>query len=169
LSCLLLLLLWLWRQEVGIAARARARGARAGWGARRQRLAAEAAVAGAQANAEKAALAQSSQAGQQLRCGGALLLESDNDDEEIFMRWLQMVSPKRLVSCWVAVGAVCQRVPALLTPTAPQPLAVMDRCARCSGGGGRRWRSSGAALRAAGGRVCGCSRSEKKKLKKLER
>ena len=79
--------------EDGTSSRAQARAMRAGLGAREQRLAAKEAVDKARANATESALAQATQAGELLRPGGALLLESDSDDEDIFMQWLQMVCP----------------------------------------------------------------------------
>ena len=79
--------------EEGTSSRAQTRAMRAGLGAREQRLAAKAAVDKARANATESALAQATQAGELLRPGGALLLESDSDDEDIFMQWLQMVCP----------------------------------------------------------------------------
>ena len=57
------------------------------------RLAAEEAVLKAQSNAAQAARSQAAQAGKLLRPGGALLLESDSDDEDIFMQWLQLACP----------------------------------------------------------------------------
>ena len=47
----------------------------------------------AQSNAAQAARSQAAQAGKLLRPGGALLLESDSDDEDIFMQWLQLACP----------------------------------------------------------------------------
>ena len=79
--------------EEGTSSRAQTRAMRAGLGAREQRLAAKEAVDKARANATESALAQATQAGELLRPGGALLLESDSDDEDIFMQWLQMVCP----------------------------------------------------------------------------
>ena len=79
--------------EEGIASRAEVQAKRAGLSAREQRLTAEEAVSKAQSNAAQAALSQVAQAGKLLRPGGALLLESDSDDEDMFMQWLQLVCP----------------------------------------------------------------------------
>jgi hypothetical protein len=79
--------------EEGIFSRAEREAKRAGLSARAQRLAAEQAVMKAQANAAQAAQSQVAQAGRLLRPGGALLLESDSDDEDLFMQWLQLVCP----------------------------------------------------------------------------
>jgi hypothetical protein len=79
--------------EEGIFSRAEREGKRAGLTARAQRLAAEEAVIKAQSNAAQAAQSQVAQAGKLLRPGGALLLESDSDDEDLFMQWLQLVCP----------------------------------------------------------------------------
>ena len=79
--------------EAGIFSRAEVRAKRAGLGAREQRLAAEEAVLKAQSNAAQAARSQVAQAGKLLRPGDVLLLESDSDDEDMFMQWLQLACP----------------------------------------------------------------------------
>lgn len=79
--------------EEGTYARAKVQAKRAGSDGRQAARAAEQAVGRARENATRAAVSLVTQAGRVLRPGGALLVEADSDDDDVFMQWLQLVSP----------------------------------------------------------------------------